>query len=324
MNLGSILSELYRRCNYPSSPAAATTTRLTAYVNDTLQDLISEPGLGQWITENIPPLTIASVANQPWYAAPYAMARIDSITDRANNRKLQAKDFAWYRAVQPDPTIFTGTPDTWIPMGFQAVQVQPAAATGLWAASSSGSDTTQSVKLETVQTGGSIFAGSLNLNGTTRVQLGALTTHLEVTQFYLSAVGVGTVSLFDAASSGNTLATIPIGQTFGRWFAFLLYPTPGSAITYYLDGENALPDMSNLTDEPPIPLRFHRVLVDGAEWRELLKTDDSRATTARQRYEHGVSQLRYFVTCPPDFLPSRGRGGPERSRFGAMYPTTRY
>jgi len=323
MNLGAQLSELYRRLNYQTTPATAVTTRLTAFLNDTLQDLISEPDLGRFITEHVPPITVASVANQAIYAAPYTVTRIDAITERVNNRRLDMREWDWYRTANPDPTIFSGVAQAWVPVGFQAVQVQPAAATGLWAASSAGADTTQTVRVETVQTGGIPFSGSLSLNGSTRVQLGSATTHLEVTKFYLSATAVGTVSLFDAASSGNTLATIPIGQTFGRWFAFALWPTPSSAITYYLDGENRLPDMSQTTDEPPLPERFHRVLVDGAEWREYQKTNDERQVAARKRYEHGIAQLRYFVTCPPDFLPSRRGLGMERSRFGAQYPATR-
>jgi len=323
MNLSAQLAELYRRLNLPSPPAA-TTTRLTAFLNDTLQELISEPGIGQWVTEHSPQLTIASVANQAIYTAPYTVTRIDAIVERANNRRLVLRDWDWYRRANPDQTSFTGTPEAWVPLGFQAVQVQPTAATGLWAASTAAGDTTQTVRVETVQTTGIPFAGSLALNGTTRVQLGSATTHLEVTKFYLSATAVGTVSLFDAAASGNTLATIPIGQTFGRWLGFALWPTPASAITYYLDGENSLPDMSQSNDEPPLPVRFHRVLVDGAEWREYQKTNDDRATVARKKYEHGVASLRYFVTCPPDFLPSRRGDAVARSRFGSQYPATRY
>jgi hypothetical protein len=165
VNLTAQLAELYRRFNYPSTPGTATTTRLTAFLNDSLQDLISEPGLGQWITEHVPPVTVASVANQAVYAAPYSVNRIDSITERSNNRRLEMRSFDWYRQAQPDPTIFTGTPDTWVPLGFQAVQVQPTAATGLWAASSAAGDTTQSVKLETVQTTGIPFSSALTLNG---------------------------------------------------------------------------------------------------------------------------------------------------------------
>jgi hypothetical protein len=62
------------------------------------------------------------------------------------------------------------------------------------------------------------------------------------------------------------------------------------------------------------------VLIDGALCREYELKDDTRAGRARQRYERGVSQLRYFVTCPPDFLPVAGSMVTERNRLGAYYP----
>lgn len=323
MTLTQMLAELYRRFGYATSPASDIATRFTAHLNETLQDVISEPGLGEWITKNTPPVTFASVASRAVYGLPAGTQRITAITDRTNDRRLEERSFAWYRSADPDPSANTGTPDVWVPMGFQAVAVQPSAATGLWAVSSSASDTTQTVRVETVRTGGLPFSGSLAINGTTRVALGSATDHEQVVKFYLSAVAVGTISLYDAAAAGNELGVVAIGQTFARYQAIALWPTPAAAITYYVDGERDLIDMSNGTDEAPLPPRFHRVLVDGAAWRECLKKDDSRAGDYRARYERGISQLRYFVTCPPDFLPSR-QEEMGRSRFGANFPVTRY
>jgi hypothetical protein len=39
MTLTTLLADLYRRLNHPSSPAAAVTTRFTAYINEGLQEL---------------------------------------------------------------------------------------------------------------------------------------------------------------------------------------------------------------------------------------------------------------------------------------------
>jgi hypothetical protein len=92
--------------------------------------------------------------------------------------------------LQADPGLTsTGSSDRYINRGWQQVAVQPAAATGLWAVSSSASDTTQSIKVETVRTGGLSSSAAVTLNGTTRVQVAALTDHIEVTKFYSSAVG---------------------------------------------------------------------------------------------------------------------------------------
>ena len=323
MTLTQLLADLYRKTGYASSPAAETTTRMTAHLNEALQDVISEPGIGAWLTLNQPPVTFASVANQAVYAIPQGVQRIDAITERTNDLRLELRDLDWYRRVEPDPAANTGTPTVWVPFGFMAVAAQPAAATGLWAVSTSASDTTQTVRVETVRTGGVTFSGSLSLNGVTRVQLGTATDHEQITKFYLSAVGVGTIEIYDAAAAGNRLGLIPIGQTFSRYSALALWPTPAAVITYYVDGERPLPDMSNGTDEPPFPPRFHRLLVDGALWYEWNKKDDDRAGAAFARFERGRKQLRYFLTCPPDYLPSRG-ASVERSRLGGQYPATRW
>lgn len=319
MTFAQILADLYRKTNYASAPASEVVTRFKAHVNETVQDLLGVPGMAAWIARQQPPVTFASVANQAVYALPLAVDRVDAIVDRTTDLRLIARSESWWRSAYPDPSADTGTPDSYIPLGFQAVSVQPTAATGLWAVSTAGGDTTQTVYVETVRTGGNPFSGSLSLNGTTRVQLGSATDHEQVTKFYLSAVGVGDIRLYDAAADGNLLATIPIGQTFARYYAFALAPTPASAITYYVDGERPLPDMANDTDQPPIPPRFHRLIVDGALWREWEKKDDSRAASAQRRFAQGVTDLRYFLTCPPDFLPVMGTQVRERSRLGAAY-----
>ncbi len=326
MTFANLLLDLYRRLNYSTTPAAEVTTRLTAFLAEALQDVMSEPGIGAWIARNQPPITVASVIGQATYAIPASVARIDAVTDRTNDWQLDMRPFDWYRRQEPDPTSHTGTPSVWVPLGFQPVTSQPSAATGLWAVSTSASDTTQSVKLETIRTGGYPFSGAIALNGVTRVALSASATdHVSVTKFYVSAVGVGTIELYDAATVGTLLGTIAIGQTFARYQAIALWPTPAAVITYYIDGERDLLDMANPTDEPPFPARFHRILVDGALFREWEKKDRADlAQGAKRRFDQAVAQFRYVVTCPPDFLPSRGRWGVERSRLGAQFPATRW
>jgi hypothetical protein len=115
------------------------------------------------------------------------------------------------------------------------------------------------------------------------------------------------------------LARIPIGETQTAYQGVILYPTPAAAITYYVDAERDLPVMIHQSDVPILPLRFHRVLVYGALMREYEKRDEDRYVKAEKKYTKGLSDLRYFVTCPPDYLPSR-QGPPGRSRLGGYYP----
>lgn len=324
MNLGTMLTTLYSRLGYASSPAAAVTTRLTGYLNEVQQELLSEPGMARWLARNEPPLTFATVASQPVYGLP--LVRIDAITDRTNLRKLQAASLDWYRTVEPSPTTVTGLPQVWIPLGTIAVAMQPSAATGLWAASSSASDTSQTISVETVRTGNlpSVEA-AVTLTGTTRVQINSLTDHLQVTKIYLSAACAGAVTLYDASTGGNALAVIPIGQTESRYLGIALWETPAQALTYTVDGERAMRDLSASTEEPPFPASFHRIYLDGATAKEYQFKDDSRASQFLQRYIRDLNQIRYALTCPPDYLPVSGGGAPdESSRYGAWYPPMRY
>lgn len=320
MNLSGILSDLYRRLDYTSSPPTAVTTRLTSFVNTTHRQILTTPGLDVLRDDT---LTFASVANQVRYGLPPAINRIESITDRTTNLRLRQLALSDVRSMDPG-LVQTGVSDAYVNHGFQQVQTQPTAATGLWAVSSSAGDTTQSVKVETVRTGGYEFAGAVIITGLTRVQVGTFTDHLEVIKFYLSAAAVGTISLFDAAAAGNELARIAIGGTYARYLAIQLYPTPSGAITYYVDYVRDVPEMSNPTDEPLLPLDFHFLLVEGALLKEWTKLDDTRRSETLTDYNKGLGALKYYVTCPPDFKPRRGAKRRERSRFGAYFGDTRY
>lgn len=319
MTLGTLLSDLYRRLNYASSPATEVTTRLTAFLNETLQEMLSEPGAGAFLARNEPPPTVASVINQAVYST--TVARIDSIADRSNRERLDLRTVDWYRTVDPDPTAHTGRPTAWVPLGFSPVLVQPTAATALYVVSASAGDTTQTAYVETIRTGGAQTLIPVTLQGLTRAQFGAGSDHEQIVKFYLSAAAQA-VSLYTASSGGTLLATIPGGgPTFSRYTQFALWPTPSSVITYTLESERDVADMSIATDEPPFPKRFHRILVDGALRREYEKRDQAdQSLLAGRRYDAGIRDWRYFVTCPPDYRPSLSRQPERRSRLGGDYP----
>lgn len=320
MNLAGILADCYRRLDYSVTPPQTITTRLAAFINTTHRQILGTPGLDTLRDDQ---LTFASVANQARYGLPPAISRIESITDRTTMLRLRLRSLGDIRGSDPG-LVQTGPSDCYVPLGWQQVQSQPSAATGLWAVSTSASDV-QNCSIETVRTGGYERVGApTTLTGTSRVQLGTLTDHLEVTKFYLSSAAVGAVSLYDAVSSGNELARIPIGGTYARYLAVQLYPTPASVITYYVDYVREIPDMVNATDEPLLPQDYHYLLIEGALLKEWTKLDDTRRSAAQQDYTKGLNALKYFVNCPPDFLPSRKGLQQERSRFGAYFPATRY
>lgn len=317
MNLTNLLAGLYGRLNFTATPPAATTTRLTGFINEAHRQILAMPGMERLRDSTT---SFASVASVGRYALPPAVARIKAIGDQLNQRRLRFLAADQFRTLDPGVTG-RGTPDWWIPISYAAVAVQqPITATGLWAVSSSASDTARIVFVESIRTGGYPFAGSVTLNGTTRVQIGTLTDHVEVTKFYLSAATAGFISLFDAAVAGNELARIAIGQTYARYLVIQLYPTPTAAVTYYVDFTRVIADMANAGDEPLLPEDFHYLLILGALRREYQKSDDTRWQEAVIEEQQGIKALRNWVLFPPDYDAVPGVRPVEPSNLGPFFP----
>ena len=321
MTYATVLDELYRRLNYATSPAAAVTTRLAAFLNTTHRQVLSMPGLDRLRDDTI---TFASVSARAQYGLPPAVQRVQSVTDRTNDRRLQLRSLDWIRAIDPGLDQ-SGTPEAYAPIGVQAVTLQPSDASEIFVDSTSASDT-GTAYLEGIRTGGYPRTLSVTMNGVTAVSFAAaITDFVEITKFYISAAAVGAVTLHEDASGGTELARIPIGQTFSRYQGIQLWPTPSAAVTYYVDYMRNIPDMSVANDEPLLPEDFHWLLVEGALIKEWTKKDDlARRQAAQADYDRGLSDLKYAVTCPADFLPARSQTGERPSRFGAQFPSVHW
>lgn len=324
MNLGNILADVYRRTNLPSSPSTADATRITAFVNETHRELLTAPGLEQLRDDTI---QFSSVAAQATYALPQAIARIKDIyTPISNYWKLRKLSLPRLRENDPGLTA-TGNPEYYVDLGSRHVQKQPAATgSGVWAVSSSGSDTTQTVHVEGVElTGYATPDQTCTLSGTSRVQVGTLTDFIEIDKFYLSAVAVGTVSLYDASSNGNLLATIPIGKTNPTYWWIQLYPNPAGILAYNVDYIRKILDLVNSTDEPFLPEDFHDLLMIGGRWKEYEYRSDSRAQQTALAFQKRRSELFQWVINTPDYKPVPDKiptlGG---SNLGGAYPVGRW
>lgn len=321
MTLTAILADLYRRLRYTPTPPQAVITRLTAFVNETQRELLAMPGIAR--LRDDPGMAITALANVAVQGLPPAIARVKKIVDRGNNHELDQVPLSELRMQDPAMAFVGGFPLRYAVVGYQPVSRQPSAATGLWVASSAAGDTTQKAYVESMTTGAypnqSITAGTA-LNGTTRVAIGALTSHIEVTKFYIDAVGVGSISLYDAASSGNELARIPIGLTSARYLGVAWHPIQTADVTLYADITRAVFDLVNGTDEPMIPPDFHYVVSLGARVREYEFIDDSRIGTARSDYTKGQAALRSWVLNDGDRIASLRPMPVGWSSLGAMYP----
>jgi hypothetical protein len=322
MTKAELLAILYERLNYQTSPASTVTTRLGNLLNEVQRSILRRPGIAK-LRDTATGLTFASVANQSCYGLPPVVSNVKSITDRTNDRDLEPLSVLALRKGDPGLDA-TGTPYGYVPFGIRPILMLPAA-TGLWVASSSASDTTQVAQVNGVRTGG-IESGDAagTLSGLTRVAIGgagAFTDYVDVLTFTISAVGVGVITLYDAATLGNTLAVIPIGRTSQQYWLVQLYPTPDAANTYYVDGKQRAPEMDDTVDVPVLPEEFHDLLIHGALMREYLKQSDPRYREAKMLFDEGVKALEFFLTSPPGEIPVLGRpAAAGRSRLGSWYP----
>lgn len=316
-----MLGELYRLFHYTTTPPAAVTTRLTSYINDTQRELLTIPELRR-LRDSL--TTITAKANTSRSGLPPSVQRIIGITDRTNGIKLRQVTLEDLRLTDPMQAFIGSYPIRYAPAGYGEVQFQPVA-TGLWAVSSSTADTTQTVYIESVTTGGYSYKDSKALSGQNRVQIGATATrtdHIEVARFYLSAVGAGYVSLYDASAGGNELARIEPGKTFARYLTVEWQPIPTVDTTLYMDFTRTIFDLVNGTDEPLIPDDFHLVVVNGAAAKECLFSSDARYGTLTTGYEAGQRDLMAFVMNDGDRVASLRPDGDRWNRLGPTFPAS--
>ena len=326
MTLSALLDDLYRRTGLPASPATASITRLTAYLNECQQELFSTPGSVVMLNDRT---TFASVASTPEYSLPPIISRVNYIRDVTNRRVLQPMSELEYKHAYPDTTL-TGLPYAYVDLGVSPISAQPADASELFFISTSAGDgNTKSVTVEGYRTGGYYRTATVAMNGVTGVSLGStITDWIAVTKFemVLAAGGLttaaGTVTLREDSGVGTVLATIPIGQAFSKYRRLALVPTPSSIVTYTVDFERELTDMVNLSDEPILPARFHRLLGIGARMKEYERTDNTRYLQARNEYGLGVKDLIYWLSTQAAGSPNlRESMGEAPSRLGGYYPS---
>ena len=171
--------------------------------------------------------------------------------------------------------------------------------------------------------GGYYRTASVTLTGTTAVTLSAsITNFIRITKCYLSAVGVGIVTLHEDSGAGTELSRLAIGDVRAQFSSLLLIGTPSAAITYTCDVLRSIPDMTNDTDEPLIPEDFHDLILDKAERKELRKADDpNRIRVLDADILKGERELKSYVINHPDYRPRWDDAMPPQvSTLGPYYP----
>lgn len=319
MTLSDILADVARRLNKATTLDSATSTRLTAFVNQRHRELLTLPDCQQFRDDVI---SFATVANQSRYALPQAVARVHRMWHAGDERVLTEQSMGWYRAIAPDPSVQTGDPEVFCVQGMTRVAQQPADASQIWAKSTNASDTAIVLRIEGVITGGYQQIANVTLTGTTAIQIGTLATWEQVDSVYISTAAAGTVTLHEDSGTGTELARIAIGATMPHYWTIHLWPTPTDAQTLSLDYAREVRDMSQNTDEPLLPLDFHRMLVYGACMDECLKTDDPRYSIFEREWEKARMLLLNWIHARASFRPGRLYDG--GSNLGAAFPAGRW
>lgn len=325
MTVTDLLADLYEAFLFGATQSGtAVATRFTRHLEKAHKAIMREPGLAR-LRDTLSPLTFASEASRAIYGLPAALERVTAISERANNRTLIPMTMPELRALDPGLTA-TGSPSHEIPLGYRVI-AQPPASTGLWAVSSAAGDTTQSLQVNGIRSS-NLQGGDVNttLNGITRVALGTFTDYVDVQVLALSAVCVGTVTIYNAVTAGNVIAQIAIGQTSPQYFCVQLWPTPSAAITYYVDGTLRLVGLSDVRDVPWLPDEFQDALMPRARMYEYeFKGDTERWRLAKLEYDEAVSDLKYAVSAMANDTPTLGRSARRGlSRLGGQYPADRW
>lgn len=320
MTLSDLQADAYRRLGFQASPASETVTRITAFLNETQAEILSEPGMEALLYDQLP---LASVASQAQYGLPPSVAKVRKIRDASNRVPLDPMSLDEYRRMYPDPTAVSGIASRWVDLGYAAVAIQPSNASELFIKSTAAGDT-GTVYVEGIRTGGYPIAYSTTMTGVTGKSIGAAYTDIiEVTKLYLSAAAVGTVTLLEDSAAGTELARIPIGQTNARYSQIALAITPSSVISYSIDYERDATALINANDEPVLPPRFHRLLGVGARMREYEKQDQRRYSAAQAEYLYGMKKLKFYVYSQSAGTPNLRGSVPHiqrNSQLGAWFP----
>ncbi len=328
MTFAQISQAVYRRVKLADTPSPVDITRIQQFINLWYRELLALPGMDRLRDTT---LTFASVIGQKKYGLPQALTRVRDIYDLTNQRRVMPKTMDWLRNVDPGLSAVSATAENWIPLNGWGAQVQELTSTGmpLYVRSSLGADVTQKVFIETMQGAGQNWARGLavaagtTLNGTTATQVGTLSTHVELIKVYLDTVATGFVSVADSAAMTNSISVISPGRTSARYFMIQLYPTPSAVVSYSVDCQRAIEDLTLPTEEPLLPEDFHHCLVHFGCYEEWMNRGDDRYDDEYKRGMKIVADMRHaLLTNPDEIAVQRGpRGNPERiSRLGGWFP----
>lgn len=330
MTFKEIQDDALERLEYNPSGTGSPRNRIKRMINQHMRTLLADPKFSKLRDGHTPFTTVAST---PLVGIPLGLSRIDRIYDPTNNNiRLFKRSLDWLRQ-DSRADVNTGTPRCYVEHGLKPIYRYPAiAGSGLWAVSTAAGDTTQTVTLQGFRVDGYQFNPSaVTLTGTTRVAIGTRTDYVDIMKLRLSAVCAGDIQLWDAAVSGNQLATIPIGKRTQIFTLLQLYPVPNAAYTYMVEGQREIQDMDDDIDEPTFWRDFHHYLVlktIEVELREVKKQIAQADAIFKREVEPLESKMLLYPLGGDDsvMVPDDGRTrvAMQGSNLGSWFPNGRW
>ena len=331
MTLDEMLADLYRRLNYAPAPAADVTERLTAFLNETQDEIVSQPNYRRMLFAS---MTFTTTSGQARYSLPSSVKRIRAIMDLRNQTRLREMPMDQYRTAVPNAVKDTGTPTHYVLESFATVAKQPGQNPQLGAPIYIRSTVNNDLLdwsmtfVETYTYGSTITLtniGTVPLAPPAQQILGSAVQW--IIDFHLNAPAAGNVTLCTSPTPPyNDLVTIASPHLRERFANLYFAMTPSAPLEYLIDYEIDCLPLTVATDEPMLPRRFHRLVVDGARKKEYeTRNDMARWQLAERDYQTGLRFLTDYLANDPDDVPTPNGGSVGSvSVLGPYFPPNGY
>lgn len=327
MTFRDIFQDVARRCDKNADdPDPKTKARLNQFINDSYREIMRTPGVVQIRDEAF---TFTTETGKARYTLPVSARGIVSIVDTTHRVRLTAQTMAWIRQRDPSvPAQVQGTPWVYAILNTAGIDRQPAitTASALEFVSASASDTGQ-IEIEYQDADGGFRVLILTLTGQTPVTVAATVAQVFRITYLQSANGAITLrQISDALTIAVLPATSLASQTgnlhASRAYVLHLWPTPGGAYTYTVDGPRPRAMLMDDLDEPAFDEEFHTLLVWGACYAELLHMDDDRRVEFQQLWKTDLKAFRSWLhqSRGQRVIPDGSRRGVGWTPMGSNYP----
>lgn len=150
------------------------------------------------------------------------------------------------------------------------------------------------------------------------------------TPLKLSNLGVWTLDLYQpdiqtvAAPTGYILfrQDPDIATTAAKQTQISFFPIPDAQYSIEVRYAKELSDLSADGDIPNLPVPYHTVMVDGAEWLGAKFLNDQREPQLKQAYEFSLQKMIEMESSHADYFPVLASSDQEATSRYLPFPTT--